>query len=160
MDYFAGLHISMDETHVCVLDREGVVVRESKAASTAEGIADELSKAPSSSHRIRDRPHGAKLVNDLKLIRTKRAGATDAGLRYICAAYVQIGPSARSNRAAVTCRSWRRFLTFVYISRRRKAPMPSIVSHGRRASSSSLHLLPRWPDYRRSSSRIYADQAL
>jgi transposase len=47
MDYFAGLDISMDETHVCVLDREGVVGRESKAASTAEAIADELSKAPS-----------------------------------------------------------------------------------------------------------------
>jgi hypothetical protein len=29
MDYFSGLDISMDETHVCVLDREGVVVRES-----------------------------------------------------------------------------------------------------------------------------------
>ena len=28
MDYFAGLDISMDETHVCVLDREGVVVYE------------------------------------------------------------------------------------------------------------------------------------
>jgi transposase len=26
MDYFAGLDISMDETHVCVLDREGGVV--------------------------------------------------------------------------------------------------------------------------------------
>ena len=24
MDYFAGLDISMDETYVCVLDREGV----------------------------------------------------------------------------------------------------------------------------------------
>jgi hypothetical protein len=23
MDYFAGLDISMDETHVCVVDREG-----------------------------------------------------------------------------------------------------------------------------------------
>ena len=47
MDYFAGLDISMDETHVCVLDREGAVVRESKTASTAEGIAGELAKAPS-----------------------------------------------------------------------------------------------------------------
>ena len=47
MDYFAGLDISMDETHVCVLDREGAVVRESKATSTAEAIAGELSKAPS-----------------------------------------------------------------------------------------------------------------
>ena len=35
MDYFAGLDISMDETHVCVLDREGVVVR--GAATTVDG---------------------------------------------------------------------------------------------------------------------------
>jgi hypothetical protein len=34
MDYIAGLDISMDETHVCVLDREGEVVRESKTVST------------------------------------------------------------------------------------------------------------------------------
>jgi transposase len=47
MDYFAGLDISMDETHVCVLDREGVVVRESKTESTAQAVANELSKAPS-----------------------------------------------------------------------------------------------------------------
>jgi len=46
MDYFAGLDISMDETHVCVLDREGAVVRESKTESTAEAIAGELAKAP------------------------------------------------------------------------------------------------------------------
>src|SRR5579863_5879293 len=46
MDYFAGVDISMDETHVCVLDREGVVARESKTESTAEAIAGELAKAP------------------------------------------------------------------------------------------------------------------
>jgi len=46
MDYFAGLDISMDETHICVLDREGVVIHESKTASTAQAIADELAKAP------------------------------------------------------------------------------------------------------------------
>ena len=45
MDYFAGLDISMDETHICVLDREGAVVYECKSASMAEAIADELSKA-------------------------------------------------------------------------------------------------------------------
>ena len=45
MDYFAGLDVSIDETHVCVLDREGVGVRESKTESTAEAIADELAKA-------------------------------------------------------------------------------------------------------------------
>src|SRR6516165_9070039 len=47
MDYFAGLDISMDETHVCVLDREGQVIYESKSASTAQAIADELANAPS-----------------------------------------------------------------------------------------------------------------
>ena len=51
MDHFAGLDISMDETHICVVDREGVVVYESKTASTAEAIADKLSDAPSC-HRI------------------------------------------------------------------------------------------------------------
>ena len=51
MDYFAGLDISMDETHVCVLDREGEVVFESKTASTAQAIADALARAPSC-HRI------------------------------------------------------------------------------------------------------------
>jgi transposase len=33
MDYFAGLEISMDETHVCVVDREGEVVRERNTQS-------------------------------------------------------------------------------------------------------------------------------
>jgi hypothetical protein len=44
MDYFAGLDISMDETHVCVLDREGMVVRESKTESAAQAIAGECRK--------------------------------------------------------------------------------------------------------------------
>jgi transposase len=45
MEYFAGLDISMDETHICVVDREGVVIHECKSASTAEAIANELAKA-------------------------------------------------------------------------------------------------------------------
>jgi transposase len=47
MDYFAGLDISMDETHICVLDREGSIIHEGKSASMAEAIAGELAKAPS-----------------------------------------------------------------------------------------------------------------
>ena len=47
MDYFAGLDISMDETHLCVLDREGEVIYESRTTSTAQAIANELAKAPS-----------------------------------------------------------------------------------------------------------------
>jgi hypothetical protein len=34
----------MDETYVRVLDREGMVVRESKTISTAGAISDELAK--------------------------------------------------------------------------------------------------------------------
>jgi hypothetical protein len=37
----------MDETHVCVVDREGVVIHEGKSASTSQSIPDELAKAPS-----------------------------------------------------------------------------------------------------------------
>ena len=47
MDYFAGLDISMDETHICVVDRDGAVAYEGKSASTAEAIAHEWAKAPS-----------------------------------------------------------------------------------------------------------------
>ena len=47
MEYFAGLDVSMEETHVCVLDREGIVIHEAKAASTSEAIADELARASS-----------------------------------------------------------------------------------------------------------------
>ena len=58
MDYFAGLDISMDETHgVCVLDREGVVVSaRARRESTAQAVANELSEStePLPSHRIRD----------------------------------------------------------------------------------------------------------
>jgi transposase len=34
MEYFAGLDVSMEETHICVIDREGVVVHETKVWST------------------------------------------------------------------------------------------------------------------------------
>ncbi|MCA1371921.1 IS110 family transposase [Bradyrhizobium sp. BRP14] len=46
MEYFAGLDISMEETHVCVVDREGTVFHEGKTASTPEAIATLLAKAP------------------------------------------------------------------------------------------------------------------
>ena len=64
MDYFAWpRYLPMDETHVCVLDREDVVVRESKAESTAQAVANELSKAPSCrSHRIRRRGRMAPIL--------------------------------------------------------------------------------------------------
>jgi len=46
MDYFAGLDVSMEETHICVLDRDGVVIHEATAVSTTDAITDALTKAP------------------------------------------------------------------------------------------------------------------
>jgi transposase len=43
MEYFAGLDIAMMETHICVMDRDGKVALEAKAATA---IAAELAKAP------------------------------------------------------------------------------------------------------------------
>ena len=70
MDYFAGLDISMDETYVCVLDREGAVVRESKAASTAEAIADELSRAGRPTRRSSRSPPTRPIATMLVVWRT------------------------------------------------------------------------------------------
>ena len=46
MEYFAGLDISMDETHICVVDRDGSVVLETKTATSPAAIASGLAKAP------------------------------------------------------------------------------------------------------------------
>jgi hypothetical protein len=46
MEYFAGLDVSMDETHICVVDRDGGLVLETKAKTSPEAIAAGLAKAP------------------------------------------------------------------------------------------------------------------
>src|SRR5215212_7842016 len=46
MDYYAGLDVSMNETHICVVERDGAVVLEAKASSTPEAIAAVLDTAP------------------------------------------------------------------------------------------------------------------
>ena len=42
MAYFAGLDVSMEETHVCVVTRNGAVVHEAKVPSTPASIAAAL----------------------------------------------------------------------------------------------------------------------
>jgi transposase len=46
MEYFAGLDVSMEETHICVVDREGRLILETKTATTPKAIAAGLAKAP------------------------------------------------------------------------------------------------------------------
>src|SRR5918995_150156 len=46
MDYYAGLDVSMNETHICVVERDGGVVLEAKTSSTPDAIAAVLETAP------------------------------------------------------------------------------------------------------------------
>jgi transposase len=46
MEYFAGLDVSMAETHVCVVTRNGAVIHQAKVPSTPADIAAELAQVP------------------------------------------------------------------------------------------------------------------
>jgi transposase len=46
MEYFAGLDVSMEETHVCVVDRDGEIVHQGKVLSTPADLEAELARAP------------------------------------------------------------------------------------------------------------------
>ena len=46
MEYYAGLDVSMEETHICVVDRDGGVVHEAKGRSTPADIDAALWRAP------------------------------------------------------------------------------------------------------------------
>jgi transposase len=87
MDYFAGLDISMDETHVCVLDREGMVVRESKAESTAQAVANELAKAPSCRRIVFETGRMAPILFH---------GLSQLGLPMVCVESRQAYPAVKS----------------------------------------------------------------
>ena len=47
MEYFAGLDVSLEKTHVCVLDRNATVVFESAVVSSPGAILSALNQAPS-----------------------------------------------------------------------------------------------------------------
>src|SRR4051794_41758951 len=46
MEYFAGLDVSMAETHVCVVTRNGAVIHQAKVPSMPADIAAELAQVP------------------------------------------------------------------------------------------------------------------
>jgi transposase len=52
MEYFAGLDISMKETHICVMDRDGRILLEARATTLPAAIAAELAKAPAAQRII------------------------------------------------------------------------------------------------------------
>ena len=46
MEYYAGLDVSLEKTHICVLDHNGTVIFEASAASTPAAISVALNGAP------------------------------------------------------------------------------------------------------------------
>ena len=46
MEYFAGLDVSMEETHLCVVTRNGAVMHEAKVPSTPASIAAAPARVP------------------------------------------------------------------------------------------------------------------
>jgi len=46
MEHFAGLDVSMEETHICVVNQDGAVVQQMKVASTPVDIEGGLAAAP------------------------------------------------------------------------------------------------------------------
>jgi len=46
MDYYAGLDVSLEKTHICVLDDSGTVIFEASAPSSPEAISTALDTAP------------------------------------------------------------------------------------------------------------------
>ena len=64
MEYFAGLDVSMAETHVCVVNRNGTVIHEAKVPSTPADIAAAAGAGSGlPADRVRDRPDGADALS-------------------------------------------------------------------------------------------------
>ena len=60
MEYFAGLDVSMAETHVCVMNRDGVVMHEAQGAIYACRYCDRAGASTGlSADRVRDGGDGA-----------------------------------------------------------------------------------------------------
>lgn len=75
MDYYAGLDVSMEETHICVVDRDGTVVHETKATSTPEAIASVLQEAPACTRVVFETGRMAPMLHH---------GLTELGLPVVC----------------------------------------------------------------------------
>jgi transposase len=75
MEYFAGLDVSMEETHVCVVDRDGSVVHLAKVSSVPADIERALAKAPPCQRIVFETGRMAPMLYH---------GLTELGLPIIC----------------------------------------------------------------------------
>jgi transposase len=75
MEYFAGLDVSMEETHVCVVDRDGAAIHEVKVPSTPTAIEAALTGAPACRRVVFETGRMASMLYH---------GLTECGVPVIC----------------------------------------------------------------------------
>src|SRR3546814_432996 len=75
VDYFAGLDVSMEETHICILDRDGAVVFESKAPTSPDEISRALAKGPTCTRVVFETGRMAPMLYH---------GLTELGVPIVC----------------------------------------------------------------------------
>src|SRR5947209_4434528 len=75
MEYFAGLDVSMEETHVCVVDRDGTIVHQAKVLSTPADLEAELARAPACCRIVFETGRMAPMLHH---------GLTGCGVPVIC----------------------------------------------------------------------------
>lgn len=75
MDYYAGLDVSLEKTHICVLDREGAVVHETTAPSSPEAISAALAGAPTCTRVVFETGRMAPMLYH---------GLTELGVAVVC----------------------------------------------------------------------------
>jgi transposase len=75
MDCFAGLDVSLEKTHICVLDREGTVVHETTAPSSPEAISAALAGGPTCARVVFETGRMAPVLYH---------GLTELGVAVVC----------------------------------------------------------------------------
>src|SRR2546430_5501247 len=96
MEYFAGLDVSMEETHVSVVDRDGKVILEARTPTAPKTIATALAKGPAV-ERV--------LFETGRMAPTLFHGLTALGLPVVCVESRQAYQALRSLAAHKTDRN-------------------------------------------------------
>src|SRR6202047_4902702 len=87
MEYFAGLDVSMEETHVCVCERDGKVILEARTPTAPKTIAAALAKGPAV---------GRVLFETGRMAPTLFHGLTALGMPVVCVESRQAYQALRS----------------------------------------------------------------
>src|ERR1700730_4833356 len=95
MEYFAGLDVSMAETHVCVVTREGDVIHEVKVPSTPTDIAAALAQLPACRRVLFETGRMAPMLYH---------GLSRLGLPVVCVESRQAYQALKSVAVPVGCR--------------------------------------------------------